>query len=121
MRKKCSKRSFAGQIRAWRRRLHEWDLPNSEVDDSPMVAGKVQDSPNTCEKVSEQVNNTGFRDSKMAFERKRSGQHQEVSPRELGKKMRVTSHWTDVTCNPSAVNPLDIPEDLLISYSDDEL
>lgn len=110
VRKKCSKRSFAGQVRAWRRRLHEWDLPNAAVDEPRMVT----------EKASEEVNNTGFKNSQITLQGKRRGQYQGTSPNKQ-KKVCVTSRWTDVTCNPSAVNPSDIPEDLLISYSDDEL
>eukprot|EP00889_Picochlorum_renovo_P000779 jgi/Picre1/27809/NNA_000773.t1 len=42
---KCSKRAFDGQVRKWRRRLHDWDLPDTSaanvsasVDVSPGVA-----------------------------------------------------------------------------------
>lgn len=121
VRKKCSKRAFAGLVRVWRRRLHEWDLPDSAMEGPPVVSGKVEISPGMLDKVSEEIeNNTGLQNSAITMERKRNGQSEGISPMKQ-KKMRVASRWSDVICNPSAVNPSDIPEDLLISYSDDEM
>lgn len=39
---KCSKRAFDGQVRKWRRRLHEWDLPDTSAAN---VSGSVDVSP----------------------------------------------------------------------------
>lgn len=122
VRKKCSKRAFAGQVRAWRRRLHEWDLPENGVGGTPMASGTTSRDADYGAGVDDELeNNVRLRNSdKLMGEYKRGGQNLGMSVREQ-KKMRVASHWTDVACKPSAIHPSDVPEDLLISYSDDEL
>lgn len=121
VRKKCSKRAFDGQVRAWRRRLHEWDLPENGVEGTPVASGTISRDTEYGDVVNDELeNNVGLQNSKLTSEHKRGGQNLGMPVREQ-KKMRVASHWTDVACKPSAINPLDVPEDLLVSYSDDEL
>ena len=39
--RKYSKRQFDGIVRAWRRKLHDWDPPKSEQDPGPAVAPMI--------------------------------------------------------------------------------
>ena len=39
--RKYSKRQFDGIVRAWRRKLHDWDPPKAEQDLGPAVAPMI--------------------------------------------------------------------------------
>ena len=44
MYQKCSKRAFDGQIRKWRRRLHDWDLPVDTNDASHVAVSPLSEA-----------------------------------------------------------------------------
>lgn len=86
-----------------------------------MASERVHISPEMRSERSDQLeNNAGMKRAIFTSERKRCGQDSDISPLKQ-KKVCIPSHWSDIVCKPSAMNPSDIPEDLLVSYSDDEL
>ena len=38
----CSTRSWTGQVRCWRRKLHEWDPPSEQLDDVFALVSKSE-------------------------------------------------------------------------------
>ena len=48
--KKCSKRAFDGLVRVWRRRLHEWDMPEGGDERKTQKKGGVPRDPRVPQK-----------------------------------------------------------------------
>lgn len=48
--KKCSKRAFDGLVRVWRRRLHEWDMPEGGDERKAQTKGGVPRDPRVPQK-----------------------------------------------------------------------
>lgn len=51
----CSKRSFDGQVRKWRRMLHEWDPPADEMHEWEQVLEKISPFANTTPAVADGI------------------------------------------------------------------
>lgn len=118
---KCSKRAFDGQIRAWRRRLHEWDLPENGIDGPTVASERIHISPDMRGDRHDQSRDAStLQNSEVKQSTNKRGRCAMELSSKKQKKMHVTSRWSDIVCKPSAMNPSDMPEDILVSYSDDE-
>ena len=141
--KKCSKRAFDGQVRSWRRKLHEWDLP--EREDGAAASGRVDTSPtdhagskNGDARVrmelvgSEQKSKKATLSHVMKRDRTTKFDSSLSSPAPMPDlKLGRWADWEDVDQDRKdnfrewrdvckKMEPGDVPEDILVSYSDDE-